>query len=204
MKTSARHFPDLTDDNVRDYSRFEDALKFGRLEARRIYHDRKIDEDSGRDFRALTDAMLGASTQPITVIINSPGGSVVDGFDVVSQIRTLQRAGVEVRGHVQGDAASMAAVVFAACSKRTMTSLSRAMWHGIQTFTIGDITDMREQQRETQRMSDKLAAILTATAKPGTKFSNKAWVKKVMGDKRPVWIYPEEALAAGLVDEVVD
>ena len=67
-----------------------------------------------------------------------------------------------------------------------------------------DLTDMREQQRETQRMADKLAAILTATAKSGTRYANKAWVKKVMVEKRPVWIYPDAALAAGLVDEVVD
>jgi ATP-dependent protease ClpP protease subunit len=98
----------------------------------------------------------------------------------------------------------MAAVIFASCSTRSMTSLSRLMWHGVQTFAVGDITDMREQQRETQRMADKLAAILTATAKPGTRYANKAWVKRVMVEKRPVWIYPDAALAAGLVDEVVD
>jgi ATP-dependent protease ClpP protease subunit len=187
------------------YSRFDDALRFGRLAARRIYLDTSIDGETGRTFRALTDAMLGASTTAeITVIINSPGGSVVEGFDIISQIRVLQRAGIEVRGHVQGDAASMAAVILAACSTRTATSLSRLMWHGIQSWSVGDMTDMRDQQRETQRMSDKLAAILTATAKPGTRFANKSWVKRVMGDKRPVWIYPDEALAAGLVDEVVD
>ena len=204
MDTSIRIPLALTADENKAYSRFDDALKFGRLEARRIYLDTAINDDSGRDFRALTDAMLGAGLQPIQLIINSAGGSVVDGFDIVSQIRSLQRAGISVRGHVQGDAASMAAVIFASCSTRSMTSLSRLMWHGVQTFAVGDITDMREQQRETQRMADKLAAILTATAKPGTRYANKAWVKKVMVEKRPVWIYPDAALAAGLVDEVVD
>jgi ATP-dependent protease ClpP protease subunit len=29
-------------------------------------------------------------------------------------------------------------------------------------------------------------------------------VRRVMAEKRPTWVYPEEALAAGLVDEVVE
>jgi ATP-dependent protease ClpP protease subunit len=78
------------------------------------------------------------------------------------------------------------------------------MWHGIVSFSWGDSTDMRSQQKELDRMTATVAAILTATARPGTKFANRAWAKKALSEKRPTWIYPEEALAAGLVDEVVD
>ena len=148
--------------------------------------------------------MLGAGTDPITIVINSPGGSVIAGFDIVSQIRMLQRHGVEVRAHVQGDASSMAAVILAACQVRSMTSLSRLMWHGIQAGTRGDMTDMKEQQKEIARLAEKLAAILVGSAAEGSKFANASWVKRTMGEKRPVWITPEEALDAGLVGEVVD
>lgn len=186
------------------WDRFEDALKAGRLSARRFYLDAGVSFELARDFRAWTDAMLGSGREPITVIINSPGGEVVAGLDIVSQIRSLQRAGIEVRGHVMGDAASMAAVILAACSVRSATSLSRLMWHGVVTFTFGDQTDMKSQQRELERMTATIAGILTATAKPGTRYANPAWVRRTMAEKRPVWIYPEEALAAGLVDEVVE
>lgn len=186
------------------WERFDDHLMAGRLLARRYYLDEGVGAESARTFRSWTDAMLGLGTEPITVVINTPGGEVVAGLDIVSQIRALQRAGIEVRGHVMGDAASMGAVVLAACSVRSMTSLSRLMWHGIVSFSFGDATDMRSQQRELDRMTATIAAILTATAKPGTRFANKAWVRKTMAEKRPTWIYPEEALVAGLVDEVVE
>jgi ATP-dependent Clp protease protease subunit len=186
------------------WDRFEDALKAGRLAARRFYLDTSVDGDLARSFREWTDAMLGAGNGPITVVINSPGGDVVAGLDIVSQIRSLQRTGIEVRGHVMGDAASMGAVILAACSVRSMTSLSRLMWHGIVSFTFGDQRDMRAQQREIERMTTTIAAILTATARQGTKFANRTWVRKTMAEKRPTWIYPEEALAAGLVGEVLD
>jgi ATP-dependent Clp protease, protease subunit len=186
------------------YERFEDHLKAGRLAARRYYLDEAISTESARTFRAWTDAMLGRSADPITVIINSPGGDVVAGLDIVSQIRSLQRAGVEVRGHVVGDAASMGAVVLAACSVRSMGSLGRLLWHGIVSLSFGDATDMKSQQKELDRMTATISAILTATARPGTRFANRAWVRRTMSEKRPVWIYPEEALASGLVDEVVE
>lgn len=186
------------------WMRFDDRLMAGRLQARRFYLDESVGIESARMFRSWTDAMLGQGTEPITIIINTPGGEVVAGMDIVSQIRALQRAGIEVRGHVMGDAASLGAVVLAACSVRSMTSLSRLMWHGIVSFSFGDATDMRSQQRELDRMTSTIASILTATAKPGTRFANKAWVRKTMSEKRPTWIYPEEALTSGLVDEVVE
>lgn len=201
-----RRYPRLEpiDDPTQPWERFEDHLKAGRLQARRYYLDEAVHGDSARTFRAWTDAMLGHSVDPITIIINSPGGEVVSGLDIVSQIRSLQRAGVEVRGHVMGDAASMGAVILAACSVRSMTSLSRLMWHGIVSFSFGDATDMRSQQRELDRMTATIAAILTATAKPGTRFANPSWVRKTMREKRPTWIYPEEAIASGLVNEVLE
>jgi ATP-dependent protease ClpP protease subunit len=194
----------IGDATQESWERFEDHLKAGRLLARRFYLDEGVHADSARTFRAWTDAMLGRSVDPITIIINSPGGDVVAGLDIVSQIRSLQRAGVEVSGHVMGDAASMGAVILAACSVRSMTSLSRLMWHGIVSFSYGDATDMRSQQRELGRMTSTIAAILTATATPGTRFANPSWVRKTMSEKRPTWIYPEEALDAGLVDEVLE
>lgn len=191
-------------DTEQTWDRFEDALKAGRLAARRFYLDDHVDDELARNFRAWTDVMLASGPDPITMVINSPGGGVIAGLDIVSQIRALQRAGIEVRGHVMGDAASMGAVILASCTVRSMTSLSRLMWHGVVSFTIGDQRDVRSQQREIARMTTTIASILTATAQPGTKFANKAWVRRVMADKRPTWIYPEEALKAGLVGEVVE
>ena len=118
--------------------------------------------------------MRGRGTDAITVVINTPGGEVVGGMDIVSQMRSLQRAGIEVRGHVMGDAASMGAVVLAACTVRSITGLSRLTWHGVVSFSFGDATDMRIQQREMDRITGSIAAILTASAKPGTRFANKA------------------------------
>jgi ATP-dependent protease ClpP protease subunit len=187
-----------------EWDRFDDALKAGRLAARRFYLDASVSPELARDFRAWTDAMVGAGRDPITIIVNTPGGEVVSGLDIVSQIRSLQRDGIEVRGHVTGDAASMGAVILAACSVRSMTSLSRLMWHGIVSFTYGDQTDMKSQQRETERLTATIAGILTATARPGTRYANRAWVRRTMAEKRPTWIYPEEARAASLVDEVVE
>jgi ATP-dependent Clp protease protease subunit len=191
-------------DEPKEDSKFEDYLRFGALKARKFYLDAEIDGDLARRFRQETIAMLAESKEPIEIIINSPGGEVVAGFDIVSTIRQLQRAGIEVQALVQGDASSMAAVILASCKVRSMTSLSRLMWHGIQFMSGGDMNDAADQRAEVSRMIDKLSAILIGSAKADSKYASASFLKRIMKEKRPNWIQPEEALAAGLVQEVLD
>ncbi len=191
----------------KDEGKFEDILKLGVLRSRVFFLDSEVDCELSRRFRRETIAMSGAKNgkDPITVIINSPGGEVTEGFAIISTIRQLQRQGVKVQALVQGDAASMAAVIAAACDTCEMTSLSRLMWHGITGGFMGDLSDLDANKREIENMAERLMEILTKRARnEDSKYHNPAFVKKILRDKKPVWIYPKDALEAGIVDEVVE
>ena len=65
--------------------------------------------------------------------------------------------------------------------------------------------DIDAQKKEIEKMAQLLMEILTKRAhNPESKYHNPTFVKKILKDKKPVWIYPAEALEAGIVDEVVE
>jgi len=184
--------------------KFEDALKFAVLKARIFYLDSDIDEDMARRFRRETHAMSAGNKEPITIIVCSAGGEATQGFSIISNIRMLQRQGIVINAAIQGDAASMAAIIAATADTCTMTPLSRIMWHGVQFGLQGDLTDMADTKAELNRMTNLISDILFKRVHcPGHKFASKAFLKRVLLSKRATWIYPEDALASGIVDEVV-
>jgi len=66
----------------------------------------------------------------INIFINSPGGSVSDGFAIYDSIRACKNF---VRGYVYGSADSMASVILQACDERIISENSRVMIHNGDT-----------------------------------------------------------------------
>jgi ATP-dependent Clp protease protease subunit len=187
-----------------EHSSFEDALRFEALGARTIYLYGEVNDTMSRAVRAQAEAMARRGKDPVSVVIDSPGGSVVDGLDIVSSIRGLQRAGIEVRASVHGEACSMGAVIAAACDTCAIDAHARIMWHGITMMTFGDRADQRAVQKENDRMAAALVSILVARAhNRQSRLADETVVREIVDDKRPLYIAANEALEAGIVDEVL-
>jgi len=133
--------------------------------------------------------------KPISLYINSPGGSVTAGLAMYD---TMQFLRCDVHTYCVGQAASMAAVLMAAGAKGKRFSLpnSRIMihqpWGGVQ----GQASDISIQAKEILRLRDNLNLILSRhTGKP---------LETIVRDTdRDFFMSAEEAKAYGLVDEVV-
>ena len=66
---------------------------------------------------------------PIFVIINSTGGSVIDGITFMQAIDRVKARGVKVYCIVTGMAMSMATHILSACNYRYAMPTSLVMWH---------------------------------------------------------------------------
>ncbi len=136
------------------------------------------------------------ASKPISVYINSPGGSVTAGLALYDTFQFLK---CEVHTYCVGQAASMAAVLLAAGShgKRFALPNARIMIHQPWGGAQGQATDISIQAKEILRLKDRLNEILARHA--GKK------VEDVAKDTdRDFFLSAEEARAYGLVDQVVE
>jgi ATP-dependent protease ClpP protease subunit len=75
----------------------------------------------------------------LQIILNSPGGSVLTGFQFVVQMKVLQAKGTKITCFVPSIAASMAFHIFLHCDKR-MAPCSGHGYHGADDRTSTPIT----------------------------------------------------------------
>ena len=134
--------------------------------------------------------------KPVTLYINSPGGSVTAGMAIYD---TMQLIKPEVKTFCVGLAASMGAVLLAAgaAGKRYALPNCRVLIHQPMTYGIGgQATDIDIHAREILRTRARLNEILSVhTHQP---------IENVERDTdRDFWMSPEEARDYGLVDEVI-
>lgn len=130
----------------------------------------------------------------LTVRINSPGGSVYDGWAIYN---ALQSHPAKVTTVVEGLAASAASFIAQAGDRRIMRKTSQMMIHNAWGICQGPASDMREMADRLERLSNTIAEIY-ASRSGGPPAP---WVE-AMNDE--TWFSPDEAVTAGLADVVDD
>lgn len=144
-------------------------------------------EDFGRELDRVTASKL-------EVQVSSRGGDVFDGIAIYNALRA-HPAQVTVR--VDSLAASIASVIVQAGDRRTMLSGSQMMIHPAWGAAIGPAADLREFADLLDRQTGIIAGIYgERSGRPAADFST-------MMDGPDVWLTAEEAVDAGLADEVV-
>lgn len=81
------------------------------------------------------DAMLKMareSSDPIHLVVNSPGGDVITGFMFINQMEAVRSKGVRIKCYVPQIAASMAFQILLHCDERTALSKAFLLWHGVR------------------------------------------------------------------------
>jgi ATP-dependent Clp protease protease subunit len=133
--------------------------------------------------------------RPITVLINSPGGSADSGFAIYDILRFVRPPVVTV---VNGLCASAAVLIQQATLKgrRFGTPQSRFLIHQPSTAGFGSASDLDITAREVIKLRERYNRIIAA----GTGQDP----EKVLEDaRRDFWLNAEEALEYGLIDRVV-
>lgn len=132
--------------------------------------------------------------KPITMFINSPGGSVTDGlalYDVMVGISC------PVRTVCLGSAASMGAFLFAAGDQRDILPHGRVMIHDpLIEQTGGSALELSEISRRLMQTRQYMAQLLS-------EFTGRTLEEIYEKTRRDAYFSAEEAVAFGLADRVI-
>lgn len=131
----------------------------------------------------------------VTIYINSPGGSVYAGLGIYD---TMQYISSDVTTVCTGMAASMAAVLLVAGQKGKRFALnhSRVMIHQPMGGAQGQASDIEITAREIQKLKKELYQIIAD-------HSGQPFEKVEQDSDRDYWMTAQEALAYGMIDEVL-
>jgi len=134
--------------------------------------------------------------EPISMYINCPGGSITAGLAIYDTMQYIQP---EVHTWCVGQAASMAAVLFAAGAKghRYALPYSRVLIHQPWAGMQGQATDIRIQADEILRVRTWLTEILAH-------HTGQAVDKIAQDTERDYYMTAQEAVEYGLVDIVAE
>jgi ATP-dependent Clp protease, protease subunit len=140
-------------------------------------------------------ALAGDSSEPITMVVSSPGGHVESG-DMIHDVVRFIGAKVNMLG--AGWVASAGALIYCAVPKEQRFCLpnTRFLLHEPRGGIGGMASDIEIQAREIIRMRERLNKIFSdATGQS---------IERIKKDTdRDHWMLPEEAVAYGLVGKVV-
>jgi ATP-dependent protease ClpP protease subunit len=141
---------------------------------------------------SFVDELKAIDAPELRLYISSPGGEIYDGLACYNALRS-HRARVIVQ--VDSLAASIASVIAMAGDRVIMSPHSQLMIHDAATVAQGNPEELREMADFLDRQSDNIAAVYQERA-GGTV---KQWRSKM---KAETWYFADEAVAAGLADEV--
>jgi ATP-dependent Clp protease protease subunit len=168
----------------------------------RLLRDRQMFITGGVDQRMadVTQAQLLflESIDPqrdITMLISSPGGSVLSGLSIVDTMNYIKP---DVATINIGMAASMGSVLLSSGTKGKRSSLisSRVMLHHVSSGTQGVIDDQRISLMESEKYNFLLFKILANNC-------GKTFEQVHDDSERDLWFNSSQALEYGLIDEII-
>jgi ATP-dependent Clp protease protease subunit len=135
------------------------------------------------------------SNGDITMLISSPGGSVLSGLSIIDTMNYIKP---DVATINLGLAASMGSCLLSSGTKGKRSSLisSRVMLHHVSSGTQGVIDDQRVSLMESEKYNYLLFQILS-------KNCGKSFEQVHDDSMRDRWFNSKEALDYGLIDEII-
>lgn len=178
----------------------------GLMDRRTLVLDGKVTYESMGDLWQRMLALQLRSSEPITLIIDSGGGSVHDALRLCDLMKSIVRA--PVHGLVVGMCGSAATFVLLHCTKREGTAHSRYVIHSGTKSNLslpinGSVVQHLEQLlAETKRVEDMITSMYVRTLK-----KSKEEVEKLIsrGDQSfDAVMSVAEAIEAGLIECVFE
>src|SRR5690625_3090993 len=141
------------------------------------------------------DSITGTGEgEPISLYINSPGGSITSGMAILDVILSLDS---EVHTIANGLAASMGAFLLSCGDKRFATPNAEIMIHQPLGGAQGQATDIEISAKRILHLREKLNKILA--------YKTGQDIETISEDvERDKWFMPKEALEYGLIDEIIE
>jgi ATP-dependent Clp protease protease subunit len=137
---------------------------------------------------------LAQTTGPVTLRINSPGGSV---FGAQAMVAAMRAHPAPITARVDSLAASAASVI--ACEAATLEIVQGGMLmvHKAWGMAVGNEADMRDTADLLSKIDGQIAATYARRAEGNVE----EWLATMAAE---TWFDAAEAVAAGLADRVID
>ncbi|CAE6451089.1 unnamed protein product [Rhizoctonia solani] len=144
-----------------------------------------------------------ATSKPIHLYINSPGGSVTAGMSIYD---TMQYISSPVHTYCMGQACSMGSLLLAAGERGHRQCLPNAsvMIHQPSGGASGQASDIAIHAREILRVRERLTEIYTRHCKKRDESVAKGNERFATALERDYFMTAEEALEFGIVDKVLE
>jgi len=180
------------------YLKLDDTIEAALLEKRHILIGDVIDHEMTKEIvRKLWYLEIKDPGKPIFIFINSPGGSIRDGFAIWDQIEMISSPITTI---VTGLAASMGAMLSLVAKKgrRLATPNAKIMIHQplLSGHVQGQATDLAIHATELVKERTKIAQMIADA-------SGKSLEKVMEVIDRDTWMSSEEAKEFGLIDDIV-
>jgi ATP-dependent Clp protease protease subunit len=160
-----------------------------------IYFTGVVDEDSCNTAVAQLLYLSSTDERDISMYINSPGGSVVDGLGLVD---TMNYINCDVATTCIGMAASMGSVLLSngTKGKRFVLPHSRVMIHQVSSSQSGTLADLEIEIEQTRRCKNDVYKILADN-------TNHSFEEMEKLCDRNNWFIGKEAVDLGIADKVL-
>lgn len=150
-------------------------------------------EEGDTSAMSLKETLEGLDVSVINVYINSPGGSVAEGWTIYSE---LKRHPARVRAYGDGFIASAALYPFMAGDERYAVTPCAFFFHRMSNYVAGNADDMRKAADELEKLNKIGRAAFTE--------NTALTAEEVQAmEKAETWLSPEEALEMGIATAVI-
>lgn len=173
----------------------EEALSERFLKTRTILLTGEVDKDLSEKVIRHLLLLESLSSDPITILIDSPGGDVYAGFSIFDMIRFVN-APVRIVG--MGLVASAAALILLAVPRERRFGLPNSSYliHQPLSGIQGVATDIEIHARELEKTKVRLNEIIAEATGQS--------IERVSRDTdRDYWMNASEAISYGLVEKII-
>lgn len=132
----------------------------------------------------------------LTLVFNSPGGSVIDGFALWDFLASLKRNGHHLTTICRGMAASMAGILLQAGDVRIIGSESVLLVHEISFGAGGKIGEVEDEVAFAKMLTQRVLRIFAKKTHLSEAQIDRRWKRKDW------WLDSDEALKLGFADEI--
>ncbi|MFA9262962.1 MAG: head maturation protease, ClpP-related [Undibacterium sp.] len=154
-------------------------------------------DDAVRNELRIGDAVAVASDslESLEIEINSPGGSIKQGYRAYKTIMELRERGVYVTARITKLAASMGSILAVAADKVIIEENARIMIHEAATMAWGNAQEMKSASEMLDAVSNELAAIYAGRMGVTVAEARALMIKET-------WMDAKQAVALKLADEI--
>ena len=140
---------------------------------------------------------INPSLTNVTILLNSPGGDVIETLGLIDYLNTLNSDGIKTNIICRGSAMSAAALLLAAgTGVRAASKHSKIMVHQLSSFAAGKLSDLKSNAKFAEQLEEDCNNLME-------KFTNKDKKWWEQNQQNDYFLTSDEALELGIIDKII-